>query len=379
MYNHACLSDHTVAFKEKAQAVAFKDSVSQVAIEAVMGCLNSSIAGFWLKQVCFNKGAGEKGEKDRFEYSGNIVSTFPIPQVLWEDTALQMHLSSLSRACAERGTLLRSLQFRLLFSKAGEAYEPWYHGLPGQVARHPSIKMDFGTVEELVVQKTRMVLERDKLLKEMISLQEEIDWVTYASYGLLQSDDPAVGLTAGLKSSISELSCGMRPHELLVLNALPPSSWDGARRALWAERTRILATNPRIAAIEDSLFKRQWIEPDYEKEFADACHDWLRDKAEFYLENYAKSRTMPIKDLSAELFQDSRVKAVAFALEGAKCNALRFSRILKKALDEQTVPKDEAAFRARHKQIRGKFNIPRERFRSAGEEFEMYTWAGKLE
>lgn len=353
MYNHACLSDHSVAFKEKAQAVVFQDSVSQAAIEAVMGCLNSSTAGFWLKQVCFNKGPGAKGEKDRFEFSGNILATFPIPQVLWEDTALQKHLSHLSQACAERGALLRSLEFRLLFSKAGEAYEPWYRGLPGQVARHPSFVADFGSPEELTLQKSRMLIERGKLLREMVALQEEIDWVTYASYGLLKPDDPSVGLVSAMRADITELNSGMRPHELFLLNALPPSNWSRVRRTLWSERIKTLESNPRVAAIENSLFKRQWAEPDYEREFAEACYDWLRDKAEYYLENHASGLGLSIKDLSAALFQDHRVKAVALALEGANCNILRFSWMLKRVLDEQTVPKDETAFRVKHKQIEG--------------------------
>ncbi len=59
MYNHACICDHGIAFKEKAQAIALKHSVSEQALYAMTACLNSSTAGFWLKQVCFNKGPWE--------------------------------------------------------------------------------------------------------------------------------------------------------------------------------------------------------------------------------------------------------------------------------------------------------------------------------
>ena len=46
-------------------------------------------------------------------------------------------------------------------------------------------------------------------------------------------------------------------------------------------------------------------------------------------------------------------------------------------VEEETVPDDETAFKARHKQLRGKLNVPRERFRSLTATPGHYIWAGK--
>jgi hypothetical protein len=60
-------------------------------------------------------------------------------------------------------------------------------------------------------------------------------------------------------------------------------------------------------------------------------------------------------------------------------NAKQFIPILKEAIEEETVPEDEVAFKPSHKQLRGKLNVPRERFRSIISKSSHYIWAGKLE
>ncbi|MFB3923865.1 MAG: hypothetical protein ACE145_19250 [Terriglobia bacterium] len=58
-------------------------------------------------------------------------------------------------------------------------------------------------------------------------------------------------------------------------------------------------------------------------------------------------------------------------------SAKKFEPILKEAVEEETVPDDETAFKARHKQLRGKLNVSRERFRSLTSKPGFYIWAGK--
>ena len=48
----------------------------------LLGLANSACALFWLKQVCFNKGAGEDEERDRFEYAGGKAEELPVPHVV---------------------------------------------------------------------------------------------------------------------------------------------------------------------------------------------------------------------------------------------------------------------------------------------------------
>ena len=71
-----------------------------------------------------------------------------------------------------------------------------------------------------------------------------------------------------------------------------------------------------------------------------------------------------------------RAAAEVYKGEGA-LNAAYFEPILKEAVEEETVPDDETAFRQRHRQLRGKLNVPRERFRSLTKKPGLYVWAGK--
>ena len=43
----------------------------------------------------------------------------------------------------------------------------------------------------------------------------------------------------------------------------------------------------------------------------------------------------------------------------------------------EAVPDGEAAFKPRYKTLRGKLNVPRERFRSLASKPGFYVWAGK--
>jgi hypothetical protein len=93
--------------------------------------LNSSAALFWLKQVCFNKGAGE-------------------------------------------------------------AYHEWNSSLPGHVPPNPELGAPFQTESDLRHAYRRAQAIRERLRAEMIALQEEMDWLVYAAYGLLPTVHPAL-------------------------------------------------------------------------------------------------------------------------------------------------------------------------------------------
>jgi hypothetical protein len=81
---------------------------------------------------------------------------------------------------------------------------------------------------------------------------------------------------------------------------------------------------------------------------------------------------------AAAPWKDPRVRAAAEAYNGAPLpSAKKFESILKEAVEEETVSDDEIAFKPRHKQLRGKLNVPRERFRSLTSQPGHYVWAGK--
>jgi hypothetical protein len=375
MYNHACICDHAVLFKEKAQAIALKDSISEDASHALAACLNSSAAAFWLKQVCFNKGPGKQGEHDRFEFSGNILGDYVVPKDIWEKSAIQTRLAQLGRACGERGKLLASLAPSLLFSKSGEAYDGWYRSLSGFIPPHPVISTPFESLDDLLERKEEAKKERSRLFGQLVSLQEEIDWAVYAACGLIPRDHFALGMETASTTDVWELAPGHRPFELARINSGPPADWGTNRQQLWVERLKVIRDNPNIASIEQSVFKRRWTELDYEEGFEEAFYDWLREKCEFYLEHCASRGPITVEKWSDALWQDPRVRSAVQAIEGPGGTLKKFAYVLKRVVDEQSVPADPNKFKPSHRQLRGKLNVPRERFVVGGENLELYTCA----
>jgi hypothetical protein len=85
-----------------------------------------------------------------------------------------------------------------------------------------------------------------------------------------------------------------------------------------------------------------------------------------------------LEDWAAALWKDSRVRAAVEAYDGSPvASSKKFEPILKEAIEEETVPGDKSAFKQRHKILRGKLNVPRERFRSLTSKPGYHVWAGK--
>src|SRR5699024_1041254 len=117
----------------------------------LLGVLNSSLACFWLKQVCHNKGStvDNRGARQTtvewenfYEFTGTKLEEFPLP-------------ASLPR---ERARRLDSLAQQLSDTS------------PEAVA-----------VDELEQAHQRW----QEIRQQMIAEQEELDWQTYGLYGLL--------------------------------------------------------------------------------------------------------------------------------------------------------------------------------------------------
>jgi hypothetical protein len=345
--------------------------------------LNSSSVLFWLKQKCYNKGSGEEEERDRFVYGGGKVQQVPVPALAGEllgaeAKRIALQIGVASTACWGRGRLLATLTPAKVFEMPGEGYDGWNRALPGRAVPHQLLEQPFGTTQDLLGAKAKAKEERERLRREMIALQEEMDWLVYAAYGLLPEDHPVVGL--GVMDAVHpwEVALGQRPFELAAIHAGPPADWDDKRKTLWLARLEAIRTNEHIARIEQPVYKRRWVPPDYEKEFAEAFKWWLREKAEFYLEYAVDGGPVSLEDWAAALWKDPRIRAAAEAYHSSPLAAAsKFEPILKEAVEEETVPDDETAFKTRHKQLRGKLNVPRERFRSLTASPGYYLWAGK--
>jgi hypothetical protein len=213
--------------------------------------------------------------------------------------------------------------------------------------------------------------------------------------------------------------------------ALIPASWPAERRALWEARLGAIRDNEHIRRIEQPVYKRRWDEQwkvgnqwrsgpvAYAAEFVDAFEWWLSERAEWWLEHKKNGGPVELDDWAAALWKDSRVQAAwpvaaenyallehEKAMAKAETNgeivptppagrsaelfpkSVDFLKTFKRIIDDETVPEDipfavpyddlekklKKNIPQKVKSIRGKLNVPRERFhlrdRSA------YLWAG---
>jgi hypothetical protein len=436
-HNHFVGFNEDRLLKDTAPLVALHDTG---ALPLVAGLMNSSVALFYLKQICFNKGAGSSEHRDRFEFATKKVKQLRVPTVIADaldgkSNALAEGLAALARECWERGHELPSITLRKLFEKADEAYHTWNASLPGYLRPHKDLDAPFSSTNDLEKNFASAQEIREKLRREMIARQEEMDWLVYAAYGLIGEDHPAAQTLAASDTDALQLNREERPFRLWSkadcdfekAAALIPSSWSASKKKLWRARLEAIRDNEHIRRIEQPVYKRRWDEQwkvgnswecgpvAYAQELLDAFTWWLSEKAEWHLEHKAKGGPIALQDWSAALFKDARVAAAwpvtanaIYEVEKYKSDVLdeekkeprrnpkaddsytAFERFFRELVLDQSVahgippakPWNELAEKKKWTSaqlkkaqgVRGKLNVPRERFRigSAGEFF----WAG---
>ncbi len=220
-----------------------------------------------------------------------------------------------------------------------------------------------------------------------------------AAYGLLPLDHPAVG---DLQSPITSLRLGERPFELLRDGKPIPAGFSAERRALWQARMDAIEENEHIRRIEQPVYKRRWYRKESaEQEFRRAFEWWLLEKAEWWLEHKAKGGPVTLDRWAEALWKDERVRAVYVVATSVADGRLKsplptppqvpaeYTRWFKSIVAESAVPdwippampweqvekKHKKKVPGRAKRIRGKLNVPRERFRVSDD--GEYLWAGK--
>jgi PLD-like domain len=446
---HILFSEGDRVFNQHAPVIELPRKSSEDDCHLVSGLLNSPTALFWLKQMCFSKRESEEGAKDTyFEFAGNKIEQTPVPPTVADTLrgkpeALADRLTALSRACWERGRELPSLALRKLFEKSGEAYHAWNALLPGHVPPHAQLPAPFTTAAELRNAFTQACAMREKLRAEMIALQEEMDWLVYQAYGLLDcgGKSDATPLSQGNIAAKSAVAADALPaHSILPLAeserpfrfwaaadgdfdkavALIPSDWSAERKELWQGRLAAIRDNEHIRRIEAPVYKRRWDEQwkvsnrwlagpaAYAQELVDAFRWWLAEKAEWHLEHKAKGGPLSLDAWSIALASDARVQAawpvIAEAIQQVEqwkiesndkksakppkvdASSAALVRFFRDTVNDETVPDgippavpwEELEKKMRvpkqAKNVRGKLNVPRERFRlrESG-----YFWAGK--
>lgn len=265
-HNHFVLDRGGKVFKQTSPVIKLPEGASEADYLRLLGVLNSSLAGFWLKQVCHDRGNGGYGggiaseDWERFyEFAGTKLEQFPLPE-------------RAPRVLAARlDALIVELQ---------------------RVT--PSAMTASGVPTRAALDAARAEWER--IRGEMVSAQEELDWEVYGMYGLLgdnadtlMSDGSAPTLRLGerafeialaRKVASGEAETGWFSRHCSAPITEIPAHWPGEYRALVQRRLAKIESDPYLHLIERPECKRRWATDTWEQMERHALRDSLCDRLE---------------------------------------------------------------------------------------------------
>ncbi|MEV4866554.1 BREX-2 system adenine-specific DNA-methyltransferase PglX [Streptomyces ossamyceticus] len=418
-HNHFALDRGGQVFNQKSPVIKLRDDASVEDHVRLIGLLNSSVACFWIKQACHNKGStvdvnGARQStipfEDFYEFTGAQLQEFPLPE---------SYPSGLARALDDLSRQLASTSPETAGAK-----------------RTPTAPI-FRAVRE-TWESTRA---------RMIALQEELDWQVYSLYNL-HSEDLRVSEDPD-DPNIPELALGERAFEIVLARRVAageasaewfkrhgstpiteiPAHWPAPYREIIQKRIDAIESNRAIGMVERPEYKRRWATEGWDALQEKALRSWLLDRMEnrdHWFDENSQPAILTLARLTDALSRDedfvSVAKLYAPRKELAKVvselitdehvpflPALRYKPSgMKKCADWEEVwdlqRKEDAApdepakrkirdsipvppkytsadfLRPSYWRARGKLDVPKERFISYGQTNaatpELYGWAG---
>lgn len=336
-HNHFALRRGKQAFIRTAPVVKLPEGADEDAHLELLGVLNSSTACFWLKQVSQDKGnrGGERSTgrfawESFYEFTGTKLQEFPLPGEL--PLVLGRQLDSMARELA---------------------------------SKEPSAVCAAGTPSKTLLAEARS--EHAHIWRQMIALQEELDWQVYGLYGLLSDAEVARTVTSTAGSEIPEVGLGERAFELAIASQAAtdeaveqwfrrhdsspvdeiPARWPEWYRKIVQARIDIITSRPKdIGLIERPEFKRRWSAESPKKKERAALRTWLLDRCEsdelwFELRDGVKQpRSMTVNYLADQLSSDGDLVAVAalYASDHLGKPDLPLAQVLSEVIADEHVP-----------------------------------------
>ncbi|MFI2073271.1 BREX-2 system adenine-specific DNA-methyltransferase PglX [Streptomyces triculaminicus] len=413
-HNHFTFARGGKVFKQSAPVIKLQEGAAEEEHVRLLGLLNSSTAGFWLKMVSHDKGSQgvNEGYKSQvwerfYEFTGTKLQEFPLPSEY--PTAVATELDALAQQLSAT--------------------------TPGALAAEA-----VPTASALRAAQIRYISLRARL----IAFQEELDWQVYTLYNLHSEDLRLTDIT-----DVPELALGERAFEIVLARRVAsgeasgewfkrhgakpiteiPTHWPAEYRALVQKRIAAIESNRAIGMVERPEYKRRWATEGWDAMRQKALKSWLLDRTEDHTHWFDASGNPTITTLArlaenlsadedfasvAELYapRQDLAKTVGDLLSEEHVpfvSALRYKPTgLKKRADweqvwelqrEEDAAPDEPAKRKVRKRTpmppkytsadflkpsywraRGKLDVPKERFVSYGtintQSPDLYGWAG---
>ena len=286
-HNHFVLDRGGKVFKQTAPVIKLPAGASEDDHLGLLGLLNSSVAGFWLKQVCFNKGNGGIGggisdEKWELRYAHNSsqVADFPLVDNRPIDLATCIDIQARQLAASQPAALTAPYLIAAYESTASATGQKDHEtALPNRAS--------------LDAARTRAA----QLRRQMIAGQDELDWRCYRLYGLLPAKSQASDFE---HAAPPEVALGERAFEIVLARRLAlgvetttwferhgstpvtdiPGHWPEDYCQVVQRRIDLIDSDRNIALIERPEYKRRWNSPKWNDLEQAALRDWLLARLE---------------------------------------------------------------------------------------------------
>lgn len=272
-HNHFVLDRGGKVFKQSAPVIKLPVGTSEDEHLGLLGLLNSSLACFWLKQVCFPKGGDSVGGEgarvrktlwdERYAFNSTNVAEFPIID--------NRPVACGSRLDFQAQQLAALLPTNLLNVSADS--------LPTRAS------LDMAHTQSA------------RLRLQMIATQEELDWQCYRLYGLLPGSSEAAVFEY---DSPPEVAPGERAFEIVLARRIVagkettvwferhgstpvteiPEHWPEDYRRVVQRRIDLIECDRNIGLIERPEYKRRWNSLQWAALEQAALRGWLLNRLE---------------------------------------------------------------------------------------------------
>lgn len=322
-HNHFALDRGGKVFNRSAPVVKLTAD-SEAVHFAILGLLNSSVACFWLKYVCHNKGGGGIGGglateawEQFIEVTSTAVGQFPFPAEKPLDLATKLD------------TLAQERQQRL----------------PEALAEHlPMSRPDWERRRD----------EADRLLREMIALQEELDWRCYRLYGITE-DELTYQTGSGQPLTPPDLKLGERAFEIVMARRMAaselsttwferhgstpitevPARWPDSYRRLVERRIERIEEDRYVGLVERPEYKRRWNVDPWDEQAARVLKGWLKTRLED-TRYWPEPSLQTVRALADEAQRDADFMAVAELYRGHA--GVNVRALVKELVEAEAVP-----------------------------------------
>lgn len=295
-HNHFVLDRDSTAFKQTAPVIKLDAKATEDDHLNLIGVLNSSVASFWVRQVSYEKGGGEEPWEWRYQLNATKLLAFPLP----EDRAKKL-------ATQIEETVRRRTNFM------------------------PSTILTTGSSEEL----TEARSEWERLGRELVWLQEELDWRMYTAYDLTDSSlapdfsevldiTPSqrafeIQIARELRSGETETTWFTRHRRTPVTELC--SDWPGWYRDLVERRLAATAESRELRLLEQPEHKRRWAGAGWDELLSDAARTAILDSLErpnLWADTSGRPLVRSAAQVADELRNDERIRELMAIHTGSR-------------------------------------------------------------